>query len=224
MDSFVYRWKNLTLNKIYVGFHKGTEDDGYVCSSSSDQFWEDYNNLNYKWEREILFKGTMKECQLLESQILDKLDVTSDNVYNNKNNLMFNLNDEVRFKLSVAAQKRGSDSEYRRQQSERTKKQWEDPNHRRRISEANIGKTHSEHTKDKIRVARSKQIITPESREKTAEKLRGRERPQYVKDAIAIARTSAPLVTCPHCGKVGKYGGSMSRWHFDNCKKKNNND
>lgn len=26
-------------------------------------------------------------------------------------------------------------------------------------------------------------------------------------------------VTCPHCNKVGK-GGSMRRWHFDNCKQK----
>jgi len=24
---------------------------------------------------------------------------------------------------------------------------------------------------------------------------------------------------CPHCGKIGS-GGSMNRWHFDNCKKK----
>jgi hypothetical protein len=26
-------------------------------------------------------------------------------------------------------------------------------------------------------------------------------------------------VTCPHCGKVGG-GGSMTQWHFNNCKRK----
>ena len=30
---------------------------------------------------------------------------------------------------------------------------------------------------------------------------------------------SRPIQTCPHCGKQGKVG--MTRWHFDNCKKKN---
>ena len=82
MDSFVYKWTNLTLGKIYIGWHKGTEDDGYVCSSSSNIFWDDYNNLEYKWQRDIIYKGTMRECQILESKLLDKLDVTSTLVYN----------------------------------------------------------------------------------------------------------------------------------------------
>ena len=27
-----------------------------------------------------------------------------------------------------------------------------------------------------------------------------------------------PIVTCPHCGKIGD-NSNMKRWHFDNCKK-----
>ena len=30
-------------------------------------------------------------------------------------------------------------------------------------------------------------------------------------------RNPAPKVECPHCGLVGR-GGTMNRWHFDNCK------
>ena len=36
----------------------------------------------------------MKECQLLESALLDSIDITSDSVYNNRNSLMFNFNEE----------------------------------------------------------------------------------------------------------------------------------
>lgn len=217
MDSFVYKWTNITLNKIYIGWHKGTEDDGYICSSASDRFWNDFKNINYDWKREILHKGPMKECQLLESELLDSIDITSENVYNNRNNLMFNLNDEVRSKLSKAAKKRALNPEYIKKLSEAKKRLWEDPAHRDRIKKTHTGKKLSDQAKDKIRAARANQKITKESRIKAGEKLKGRPRPESVRLAISRARKNDPMLQCPHCSKFGK-GGSMSRWHFDNCK------
>ena len=41
-----------------------------------------------------------------------------------------------------------------------------------------------------------------------------------VKAKIAATRASKPIVTCPHCGKQGKQGHNMKRYHFDNCKEK----
>lgn len=202
MDSFVYRWTNTTLNKIYIGWHKGAEDDGYVCSSASEQFWEDYHNPSYKWTREILFKGTMPECQLLESHMLDSVDITSENIYNNRNNLMFNLNDAVRAKLKAAALKRGENPEYRKSQAERTRAQWASNPERRRIqSEKAKKQVMTDETKEKIRLARANQVITKESRLKSADTIK-----------------NAPDVVCPHCGTKGRYLGSMMKKHFDNCK------
>ena len=202
MDSFVYRWTNLTLNKIYIGWHKGSEDDGYVCSSASAQFWNDYNNTSYKWQREILFKGTMPECQLLESDILDSLDITSDNIYNNRNNIMFNLDEEVRAKLKAAALKRGADPQYRRSQAERSRAQWAaNPERRKLQSEKAKQQVMTDEIKEKIRLARTKQVITKESRLKSASTIK-----------------NAPDVVCPHCGSIGRYFGSMKKKHFDNCK------
>ena len=204
MDSFVYRWTNLTLNKIYIGWHKGTEDDGYVCSSASKQFWNDYHNTSYKWQREILFKGTMPECQLLESKILDSLDITSNNVYNKRNNIMFNLDDEVRAKLKAAALKRGSNPEYRRAQAERTRIQWaKNPERRKLQSEKAKQQIVTNDIKEKIRLARAKQVITKESRLKSASTIK-----------------NAPDVICPHCKSTGRYLGSMKKKHFDNCRSK----
>jgi hypothetical protein len=220
MDSFVYKWINLTLGKIYIGYHKGTEFDGYVCSSSSNKFWEDFNNPEYKWEREILHRGTMKECQLLESKLLDGIDITSDHVYNNRNNLMFNFDEEVRQKLINAANKRSKNPEYIKKLSDASKNQWKNPEHRRLISEKNTGKKHNQQTIEKIKLSRSEQVITRESRIKAAAKLVGKPRPDSVKQAISLARKNDPIITCPHCGKNGK-GGAMHRFHFINCKLKN---
>jgi hypothetical protein len=202
MDSFVYQWTNLTLGKIYIGFHKGDETDGYVCSSASSVFWDDYKNPNYRWERQILHKGTMAECQLVESRLLNNLDITSEEVYNNRNNVMFNMNEEVRSKLKAAAINRGKNPEYRKAQAQGAKKAWEnDPSrHERQSTKAKLQKI-TEETKEKIRIARSRQIITPESRIKAAESIR-----------------TAPDIVCPHCGTTGRYLGSMKKNHYDNCR------
>ena len=203
MDSFVYRWTNKTLNKIYIGYHKGTEDDGYVCSSASEKFWNDFNNPDYIWERKILHKGPMKECQEVENKMLNELDITSEDVYNQRNNLMFNLDDEVRNKLSEAAKKRNQDPEYIEKLRQASKELWKDPAHRERIKQTHTGKSVSEETKDKIRNARKKQVITKESRLKSADTIK-----------------SKPNIKCPHCGSEGRYLGSMKKRHFDNCKEK----
>jgi len=34
-ESFVYLWTNKDTDRKYIGKHKGTADDGYVCSSES---------------------------------------------------------------------------------------------------------------------------------------------------------------------------------------------
>jgi len=201
MDSFVYRWTNLTLDKTYTGWHKGTEDDGYICSSASKQFWDDYNNPGYKWQREILFKGTMPECQLLESQLLDSVDITSESIYNNRNNIMFNLDDQVRAKLKAAALKRGENPAYRKAQADRTRAQWVANPERRKIqSEKAKQQVMTDEIKEKIRLARANQVITKESRLKSAATIK-----------------NAPSIVCPHCNATGRYLGSMKKKHFDNC-------
>jgi hypothetical protein len=143
----------------------------------------------------------MPECQLLESQLLDSVDITSDNIYNNRNNLMFNLNDEVRAKLKAAALKRGENPEYRKAQAERTRAQWaKNPERRKLQSEKAKQQVMTDETKEKIKLARANQVITKESRSKSAATIK-----------------NAPNVVCPHCKATGRYLGSMKKKHFDNC-------
>lgn len=39
---------------------------------------------------------------------------------------------------------------------------------------------------------------------------------------IDKAVVSPNEMRCPHCGTTGKHAGMMKRWHFDNCKSKQN--
>ena len=146
----------------------------------------------------------MPECQLRESEMLDGIDITSDNIYNNRNNLMFNLNDEVRTKLKIAALKRGENPEYRKAQAERTRAQWAaNPERRKAQSEKAKQQVMTDEIKEKIRLARANQIITKESRLKSASTIK-----------------NAPSIVCPHCKATGRYLGSMQKKHFDKCEAK----
>ena len=44
-----------------------------------------------------------------------------------------------------------------------------------------------------------------------------------VKEKISNSWAAKPIVTCPYCGKQGKEGHNMNRYHFDNCRGKNGN-
>ena len=59
------------------------------------------------------------------------------------------------------------------------------------------GKKHSEETKEKMRKPKS-----DETKQKMKE-----------------AKLNSPIRICTHCGREGR-GGNMTRYHFDNCKRK----
>ena len=69
-EAFVYKWTDSINNKFYVGFHKGTPDDGYTHSS---YVWPRFsmNNIPEGVSREIIATGSWEEMAQLESDILD---------------------------------------------------------------------------------------------------------------------------------------------------------
>ena len=152
----------------------------------------------------------------LETTLLESLDAKNDPMSFNQHNgdgkftrTGVKVSLETRLKQSESIKKihpnRGKPSPNRgKVASEETRKKQ---------SEAKLGKKRppfTEQTRDKIRQAKlgSKNPSygkTPS--EETKEKLRQANQGQK------------ETFTCAHCGKVGG-GGSMTRWHFDNCKSK----
>ena len=122
-EAFVYIWYNKANNCKYIGYHKGTQDDGYVCSSSNERFWNDFKNQDHIWERSILFEGTSNECLRFEQDKLKSIDISSHEWYNNARGAEIIFTQEVKDKIR---------------------------NHHLGKPSGMLGKNHSEETKNKV--------------------------------------------------------------------------
>ena len=142
------------------------------------------------------------------------------------NNKRFEITDEFRYKISKIHKGKIT--------SEETKQ---------KISQKNKGKTHSEETKQKISKIHKGKLISDEVKQKISETKKGKKRPPFSeewlkklsdskKGRIMSEEAKQKLIqsktgmkykesVCPHCGKKGG-GGNMVRYHFENCKLKNN--
>ena len=99
MEAFVYCWTNLDNGCKYIGYHKGSEDDGYICSSRSDRFWSDWEDCEFS--RQIIAKGSIEDCVALELTLLGTVDLKSDEYYNNNAGGGVVFTDEIRTKLKL---------------------------------------------------------------------------------------------------------------------------
>jgi hypothetical protein len=83
-ESFVYLWINKDTDRKYIGKHKGTTDDGYICSS--EQMLEEYNDCPSRFIRTILAYGSDQEMLELETMLLLQIRATKCHMYYNMSN------------------------------------------------------------------------------------------------------------------------------------------
>lgn len=83
-DAFVYMWVNTNTGRKYIGYHTGTDTDGYI--GSGVQFLQEYNASPDKFIRTILARGTSKQMYKLETMLLLLLE-EQEGYYNVGNNL-----------------------------------------------------------------------------------------------------------------------------------------
>lgn len=86
-EAFLYRWTNTLNGKKYIGVHKGSPDDGYVCSQSKTikgSIWEDFDHRYFV--RDILMVGTYPEMIKYEEILLKGLNAAWSDEYYNKSN------------------------------------------------------------------------------------------------------------------------------------------
>ena len=100
MEAFVYMFYNFATRKRYIGWHKGDELDGYICSASEEFFKDYYSNSICK--RKVLARGTSKEMQVLEHKLLTQQNAKNNpKYYNNSNGGIFKKEPQMKtdFKL-----------------------------------------------------------------------------------------------------------------------------
>jgi hypothetical protein len=80
MEAFVYSWSDNKTAKIYVGVHKGSQTDGYICSSKP--MMAQYRERPTDFTRQIIATGTLNDCAVLEVAIIKQLLKNKDTCYN----------------------------------------------------------------------------------------------------------------------------------------------
>ena len=215
--SFVYKWTHLPTGKWYIGCRtaKGCHpQDGYISSSQLIKPLIKQNPT--EWKREIIKTGSPEEMIELETTLLESLDAKH-------NPMSFNQHNGDG-KFTRTGVKVSDDT--RKKQSESIKKVH--PN--RGKPSPNRGKVASEDTRKKqseAKLGKKRKPFTEQTRDKIRQAKLGSNNPSYgktpseeTKEKLRLAnRGKKETFTCAYCGKVGG-GGSMTRWHFDNCKEK----
>ncbi len=83
-EAFLYCWTDTKSNKLYVGTHKGSTDDGYVCSGKL--MLEQYDFRPEDFSREIIAKGLYDDMISFECAILKSANAAKDLGFYNQHN------------------------------------------------------------------------------------------------------------------------------------------
>lgn len=157
---------------MYIGVHKGTPDDGYVCSSKYMK--EEYKSRPEDFFREILEYGTYSECQSKETELLKSVSAAKNPLYYNRHNGDGKLYaPEVmseKTKQKIAASHKG------RKKTEETKQ---------RMSAAKRGTKLGPHTDEHRRkISQSCGNMPLERKQKIADAMRGKAKPPRTQEHI----------------------------------------
>ena len=86
MEAFVYCWTDWKENKLYVGSHKGSPDDGYICSQRKEGgMLKEYEKRPDDFTRQIVASGTLDDMRNFEKVLLQAEKVMTNEHYYNMN-------------------------------------------------------------------------------------------------------------------------------------------
>ena len=244
-QAYVYMWKETATDKWYIGSRtrKGCHpDDGYICSSKTVKPLIKANPKG--WKRKILFVGAPKRALEIESFVLTEMRAKqSEMSYNLHNQDMkwtrLGVKDTPEIRLKKSQARKGKNNPFYGKRGPLSHN-WGKP------------RPMSEETKAKLSAALKGKSgwnkgmkmppMSDEQRAKLSAALKGRVSPNKgnvcpnvaeanrkrageKRPAQSLALLGKTWVhtqkTCPHCGMIGA-GGNMLRYHFDNCKQKEN--
>lgn len=214
-EAFVYDLIDDVTHKHYIGVHKGTLDDGYVCSSK--HVLKEYHKRPETFSRMILATGSKEEMFELEAFLLQKIDAKNNESFYNLHNGDGKFVWKGTFEKGHTPWNKGLDiSDSRiaaksKKQAQSLKKAYRTG----RITHPNRGKT-KENTP-----------WVAESAMKRSELLLGRKNPEhskfmresYLNGKSSFKTLNNTTIKCPICDTEGG-ANVMKRWHFNNCKKR----
>jgi hypothetical protein len=190
-EAFTYIWTNTLTDRVYVGWHKGDVDDGYVCSSKV--LMEEYLENPLVFSRKIIGYGACKEMKNLESEILNFFDARCNKKFYNQTNANGNF---------LHTEKHTLDSKIKMSLAHVTRTKYAK------------GWKMTQSSKNKCELSAKNRWQSDEERNKLSASMKKSEK------FMSFLKIHNKLITvCPHCNKSGQ-NVAMKRWHFSNCKSK----
>jgi len=244
--GFVYLWLDRKHMRYYVGCHWGTEDDGYVCSST----WmrQAYKLRPQDFKRKILARIYSSRADMFDEEHRWLQMINEDELgsrYYNRQNKKFNHwsaeeLERVRQTMSERQTEVMKNPEARKRVSERQTEVMKNPEARKRVSDG-VKKYYAENevsaeTRAKISEAAKQswadnpnrhagmtgKTHSDEAKQKMSDAAKGKPKSAEAKQKMSATKKGMkwPKVVCPHCQKVGA-GNAMKQYHFDRCKQRN---
>jgi len=227
---FVYKTTCILTGLIYVGAHRTNKlEDGYIGHGIYRSIKDSenvinglslavktYNYVNFK--REILeFCSSLEEMQEREVYWQRKLDCTNPLVgYNLKISKAGGHKEDFKHSEEVIEKQREfmkgrvvgeKNPFYKKKHSDKTIKYLHD---------INIGKKHSNETKEKYKLRRGEKNGMFGKLGKDSPNY-GQTRSKETKLKMRESAINRPLIECPHCNYQSPHKGLMIIKHFDNC-------
>ena len=168
-EAFVYCWTDHKTNMLYVGYHKGRQDDGYICSQDKLEdpdkipMMVEYRKRPQDFTRMVLAEGTAEDCRALEEVILVAAGAARSNRFYNQHNGGKNFVFDAKGENNpmYGTHRTGIDNPmYGRHHTEETRE------HLRKIS---TGKKATQETRDKMSKTRKGKKQSPAHLAKTIE-------------------------------------------------------
>jgi len=201
-EAFVYCWTDNKTGMLYIGSHKGTIDDGYICSSKP--MLEEYNKRPQDFTRQIISDGLFVDIRKFEEFLLNTLDVKNDptfyNMHNGNGNFYLkNHTEEYKKRQSILLRgKKKRKCSYKKKLSD---------SHKQAISNSKKGKTYKPFTiKHKLNMSYSRIKFLKNNKNP----LSGRIRSNETKSKISNSNSKQWIVTNPNnetiiVTNLGKY-------------------
>lgn len=169
MEAFVYCWTDKKNHKLYIGSHKGSIDDGYVCSSK--HMMKEYEKRPEDFSRQIVACGNTQDIRKLETVILQSVNAAvNEDFYNKHQNDGFffdgwkkgEMTEEHREKLAAAKRGKKLSETHRLNILNNRVGKKNSQKHKEALIASRIGSKHSEESKKKMSETRKNNPLAKE--------------------------------------------------------------
>lgn len=171
MEAFLYCWTDNKLNMLYIGVHKGSKIDGYVCSSKL--MLEEYKNRPNDFTRQIIAEGSYSDILNLENLLLKSVNAANNDIFYNQSNGNSKFycrkhTKETRLKIEISNKNPdGTDKRARSGMENGMYGRKHNENTRKKMSMNAghwLGKTHTKETKNKMKKKKPNYFTTPKGK------------------------------------------------------------